>query len=58
MIDGWQESDGEAWSRGMRPINCSLDMVPKHELLRMRIQIDLVANVGDIKDLHIVFDQR
>ena len=38
--------------------NSLLHMIAQHELLRMRIKIDLITNVADIEDLDIVFDQR
>ena len=37
--------------------NCLLHMIAQHELLRMRIKIDLITNVADIEDLDVVFDQ-
>ena len=36
----------------------SLHMVPEHEFLWMRIQIDLIAYVANIKNLDIVPDER
>lgn len=38
--------------------NSLLHMIAQHKLFRMRVEIDLLANVADIEDLDIVLDQR
>lgn len=33
-------------------------MIPQHELFRVWVEIDLIANVSDVEDLDVMLDQR